>query len=230
MLKVEYSGKFADVVYRSFECTHALGDTWAATNYFLRISERLRKPIRVNAHFQSFKDFVLNIRPYFNSSGRIQFVDDPFEHKIGYCQMYSIGFLPTKIRWKRSKSNIIAYQFDGKDMAEYKNLPPDVLANLLKSLNSRGYNTINVGGMKPMPFIIKTLAKCKLFVGCPSGLSHVAMSVKCPINLISWKIPQFRINRIGGGIRGCQFLRDHATWFRTPEEFLKSIKSSILYV
>jgi hypothetical protein len=71
----------------------------------------------------------------------------------------------------------------------------------------------------PFPFMINTLAKSKIFIGCPSGVATVAMSVGCPINLITWNLSRADIDRL----RSCNFLHSTAKYFKTPDNFIQNL-------
>ncbi len=161
------------------------GDAWAVTSYLLRMSEEAKKPVKFASSEGSLKNRIELISNFLDSTGKIQMVHQFQERVIRYCEAYSVKFVRTKKRWKDNHSRIVAYQFDGNHLASQKNPPPDKVAALVKELTYMGYQPIDIGHMKPLDFVINTLAKCKFFVGCPSGMAHVSMSVGNPIYVIT---------------------------------------------
>jgi hypothetical protein len=161
------------------------GDIWARTSLLLRISEILGKPTVASAKVGQ-ENISTSIVPYLRTHGELKFVKHPHNADVDYCENYRTPILRTKKTWEfNPNSRIIAYQFDGRHESESKNLPTDKIAFVLDSLRRFGYEPIDVGHMKPIPEIINILSECKLFVGCPSGLSVVSMSVGNPILIIT---------------------------------------------
>ncbi len=198
------------------------GDIWAYTNLLLKISDSSGKPVRVGIENQKLRNTILQIKPFLNSKGRIVFTNRRANFIYDYCDPYRIEFVDSVRTWnyKRSlKSKVVAYQFDGNHLSEQKNLPWKEIQFLIKSLASMGFNPVNVGGYKKIDFIVNTLSNCRFFVGCPSGLSVAARSVKCPINLITWKLDQNMINHL----KWCQC--PTAKFFSTTNEFLNFTKA-----
>lgn len=195
------------------------GDLWALTSYLLRVSEESGKPARFFTRNQKQKDIVGSIIPHLRSKGKIVFVSRPTEKLLGYCEPFLVKLVSTKQIWKYNRqAKIVAYQFDGVHLADQKNLPLPRLIHLLRSLTNQGYIPVDVGHHKPLSFIINTLSRCKFFVGCPSGLSVVAMSVGCPIMLITRKIsPAY----LGFMKRHCQYKTSRMIeMYMTVDEFL----------
>lgn len=204
-----------DGIY-NFDYGH-FGDIWAYTNLLLRISEGNGRPIRITYVNNYMKNLILKIKSFLNSKGRIIFTNKPKTRFLNFGDAFSIKFIPTLRTWNRKralKSKIVAYQFDGRHLAEEKNLPPMEFRKLLNGLRKMGYIPVNVGGNKKLNFIINVMSNCKFFVGCPSGLSVVARSVKCPIFLITWKLSKGMI----GVLKTLQC--PTAKFFRTTNEFL----------
>lgn len=218
MLCVQKYHNFSKVY--GYNLSH-FGDTWAYTNLLLRLSEGNGKPVRVGIENQKLKKLILQIRPFLKSKGRIVFSNRRADLKYMYCDPYKIKFVPAIRTWnyKRAlKSKIVAYQFDGIHLSEEKNLPPHRIKVLLSALRKMGYTPVNVGGHKKIDFIINTLSNCKFFIGCPSGLSVAARSVKCPIFLITWKLGLDWVN----WIKNCQC--PTAKFFVNVGEFLRFTK------
>lgn len=194
------------------------GDIWALTSYLLRVSEESGKPTHYFSRNQRQKEIMQSIVPHLKSKGKIVFSFKPTERLLGYCEPFLLKLVPTKRTWKYNGcARVVAYQFDGVHLADEKNLPLPRLIHLLRSLTNQGFIPIDVGHHKPLSFIVDTLAKCKFFVGCPSGLSVAAMSVGCPIMLITRKIKPAYL----GFMKRCQYNTSRRIeMYMTVDEFL----------
>lgn len=164
---------------KSVYLEYGFGDKWAATSFLLKESERLNKVIYFNCEDWQL---IYEIANYLNHKGKIKYKKYPII-RPNYDIVFKTKPLKTKITYKKS-SNIIAYQFDGRSDFYIKNSQPHEIQYFLKYTKALNYKTINVGNMQPLNFVINILAKCKLFVGVPSGITHVAMSVGTPIHCI----------------------------------------------
>ena len=83
--------------------------------------------------------------------------------------------MPTKLKWLGVESDRICYQFDGIFQADMKNPSADELKKILESL--KGYRLIRLGLPMTLEQIVKEMAASALFIGIPSGMSHVGVSV-----------------------------------------------------
>jgi hypothetical protein len=198
------------------------GDLWAVASYLLRVSEELGKPSRFFGKSKQ-RNTINSILPHFRSKGAVNIVPHPPQKlkMLGYCEPFRVKFVPTHQSWKYNKySKTVAYQFDGYHLAGEKNLPLKRFMYLLESLNAMGYQAIDVGNSKPISFIIDTLAKCKFFVGCPSGLSVVSISVGNPVFLITRLMNPLFLKFM----QNCQYRTKSVQMFTTVDEFLIHIK------
>jgi hypothetical protein len=199
------------------------GDMWAVASYLLRVSEELKKPVRFFAQSSKQRDIIRAVLPHLRSKGKVDLVPAPTAKMkwLGYCEPFRVKFVPTYRRWKYNKySNLVAYQFDGRHLAAEKNLPPQRLKYLLDSLHLMGYHTVDVGHKKPLEFIIDVLAKCKFFIGCPSGLSVVSASVGNPVFLITRAMHPLFLKFM----QECQYRTKSVHMFTTVDEFLIHVK------
>ena len=172
-----------------------LGDIWAFTSYILKQSEIENKTIyfdrgSLNSQISSFKNF-------FDTNGKIELNKQKNKiKKVKANYMFFREFLKTKIQWKENNNKIIAYQFDGRHLNYNKNPNKNEIIYFLNFFEKLGYNLINVGNFKPLSFIIKTLSECEFFIGVISGISIVANSVGCPINLLENNLPKWKVNKL----------------------------------
>jgi len=215
MLKVVKYGQ-RDKIYGYPEAC-GFGDMWAVTSYLLRISEETARPTKFFTRSQNFKSTIQSILPLLQSKGKIEFIGGQAAQRMfNYCEPYKVKFVPTIKTWTKNDNRIIAYQFDGSHLSETKNINENRLIWLLNNLIKMGYKPINIGGKQSIEFIVDTLAKAELFVGCPSGLSIAALSVGTPIFLIT-KMLKVDFVRF---LRSCQYHTKPVKMFRTANQFL----------
>jgi len=196
------------------------GDIWGATNYLLYLSETQNEPIWFSTH-ETRRKTITEISSHLVSEGKINLTALPGNREINVlrdpCLAYK-KFFPTHKTWNHIDSNVIAYQFDGVHKGEYKNLPKRTVESFVKALQDRGYETINVGGHKPIDEIVDVLSACKLFVGCASGISVLSLSVRNPVcifhrrNDVNW----FRY------LKNCHYNTSTMNqYFSSPNKFIK---------
>lgn len=219
MLKLK-GHDFRDVIYGYETEACGFGDAFAVTNYLLRASERIKKPVRFACHNRDLRERVRFISTYLDTPGRINIVNARKQKILGYCEPFGVKFVRTKRRWRYNHwSKIVAYQFDGRHLAEEKNLPPDRVDYLVKQLKMMGYNPIDVGNHKPLGYVIDVLAKCRFFVGCPSGIAHVSQSVGNPIYVITKEMKRSYLNFM----RRCQYRTAQVHMTKYIFDFLRVI-------
>jgi ADP-heptose:LPS heptosyltransferase len=121
---------------------------------------------------------------------------------------------------------MVCYQFDGVSQKELKNLLPKEEKKVIDHLGNLGYNPVNVGGGKPLSYVVESMAASVGFIGVPSGMAHVANSVGVPNiviftekMLLNYKFHNY-INRMYGNKPNMVFyhtiepLLRHKTLFR----------------
>lgn len=210
---------FENCIYH-YQENIGFGDIWALTSYLLQISEELRQPARFSAVSLNLLNTIRLITPFMKTKGEIKIVSESFQRFIDYCDPFRIKLLPTYKTWSNNNSKIIAYQFDGKHLHDKKNLPLRRFRFLLNSLIEMGYEPVDVGHYRPISFIIDILSKCRFFVGCPSGLSVVCMSVDTPIHLITRQINPYYLSFM----RNCQYRTVDVQMYTTVNAFLGYVK------
>lgn len=219
MLKVRKL--YVDKVYGYSDDASGFGDLWAVTSYLLRVSEESGKPTQFFSRIKKVKSTMRDIIPHLSSKGRIEFVDRPLQKILGYCEPYSVKLVPTNKLWNYNRHhNIVAYQFDGIHLSEQKNLPLPRLRFLIQSLKELGFRPFDIGHGRAIKDIIDILSECQFFVGCPSGLSVVSMSVGNPIILITRNIDP----RYCTFMKRCQYKTAEVDMYRTVDEFLIEIR------
>ena len=196
---------------------YGFGDRWASVSYLLRKSEQEGRPIIVDGDVDS--RHIYELASYFDSTGKLIYEKNrPFEF-VDIHQAFSTKYLPTKKTWKASDSNMVAYQFDGITAFWDKNPSDQEISEFLSYLVSCGLTPVDLGHMKPIPYIIDTLATCKFFVGCASGIAHLSMSVDTPMYVILHNLPEDT-----GPPYGAKYNRDVVYSSKPDIKFFKYLK------
>jgi len=190
------------------------GDIWASTSWLLRKSEELNEVVRVKAEFPHFRDWMAFISPIFDSVGRLKFVDRGIAVRPRYANIFK-GLMPVKKRWEPRPKKVV-YQLDGRHNAHLKNLSSDQTRFLLSSLRRMGYSNFNVGNMTPIRQVVRHMSEAAFFVGVPSGMSVVALSVGLPVYIVLNKMPRWHVNWIYKGY--------NAKIFQLPRYLIKYLK------
>lgn len=101
------------------------------------------------------------------------------------------------LRWDLSKiEKYICYQFDGLSADTHKNPTPELEREILEHFESRGYQTIRMGKHLSLAYIAAVMSQCTLFVGCDSGMSHIAHSVGCPVFMYEKHLPTYTCHKL----------------------------------
>jgi hypothetical protein len=194
------------------------GDSWSGTGMLLDLSEKLGKPLRVSSKDTTRPNTVNEIQSYFDSTGKIQLVNERCQVKTNFWQIHKHRIVPTKVQWSASKSRVVCCQFDGIHLSHHKNPKPWQVKLITDTLCRDGFMPINLGGMKPIKYIIDNLARARFFIGCPSGIAHVAMSVGTPMKILTFNMTDREIHNLK---RDIYWKVDKAAFFRLPQQFFK---------
>ena len=163
-----------------------LGDLWASTSYLLGLSAREGGPVWV----QRVKgDLCKQIASQLDSPGRLLFTDEPgVELEGGY--IWHAPYAPTYARWHpHHPHQHYCYQFDGQSIPEQKNPPPaDAECILQRAEVTSGLPGIRLGKHLGLSRCVDLLAGAAFFVGCDSGISHIAHSVGVPTFLLRYQL------------------------------------------
>ncbi len=113
----------------------------------------------------------------------------------GY-DIWATRFFPTVTRWDwRAQHSYAVYQFDGVSSPEKNPSVQDqelILKALFQKYNLRSYS---LGAHKSVAENVRLLADAALFVGCDSGMSHLAHSVGTPLFLLEYGLPVVTCHR-----------------------------------
>lgn len=110
--------------------------------------------------------------------------------------VWATEYLPTKVRWHRPRATrYICTHFDGISSAEDKNPSPEEAAQIVDWACQRGLGVVALTQNMSLSRVVNLLSRCTLFVGCDSGMSHLAHCVGCPTYLLQYKLPVVTCHR-----------------------------------
>lgn len=90
----------------------------------------------------------------------------------------------------------VCYQFDGLSSAEDKNPTPALIADLKQHIKDLGFRLVRLGSHLSLAQCAENLAVCSAFIGCDSGMSHIAHSVGCPVYLYEGRLPTYTCHKL----------------------------------
>jgi hypothetical protein len=183
------------VVYRHYG-GNALGDAWRITQWLLRKSEESGESALVSRHFpinrdggpENIRELIPRAAALLDSTGTVQLVDHsgptvPIDGEIwGPLSPPYMRLRDSRYRWDGGSAGTICHQFDGVSCAGNKNPPPQDIP-----LVTQWPNMVRLGLPLTIEESLAELARCRLFVGVCSGISHLAHSVGCPMILIEYR-------------------------------------------
>jgi hypothetical protein len=159
------------------------GDRWVTIGCLLKRSERWKRPILINPYPND--EFFHAIINQFDTTGTLVVTPEPPSIFLSYCVSFSGPYCNTIRKWDGRSGNKIAYQFDGRSKASFKNCTSIEKMQILDAANELGYQAIDVGGIElSLEEKIDVMAGCDFFVGISSGMSVVAISIGMPVHII----------------------------------------------
>lgn len=97
-----------------------LGDYWACTNYFLKMSEQEHETVKINCGGDHARDMAKFCKYFIDSTGNLAFTTRTPTIRPDWMGMFQ-EMLPTKTLWKPNNSRFVTVQFDGRHEAAEKN-------------------------------------------------------------------------------------------------------------
>lgn len=178
-----------------------LGDHWQTVNYLLTRSFVLREE-QVLSRYQHGEDHgprFKEILALINGPERscVTLVDEPGVHEPDGFDVWAAPSWPTHLRWERPTSPEPAvFQFDGISSAKDKN-PSESDQDLIVSelTECAQYYPVKLGLNKTLKQCVEVLARTPLFIGCDSGMSHLAHAVGCPTIIVEYDLPIITCHR-----------------------------------
>lgn len=178
-----------------------LGDHWQTVNYLLTRSFILREEQLLSRyqHGQDHGARFEEILALINGPERscVTLVDEPGVHEPDGFDVWAAPSWPTHLRWEPPfGTESIAYQFDGISSAKDKNPSESDQALIWNVLNTHsGKPTTALGKHLTLKQCVAVLARTPFFIGCDSGMSHLAHAVGCPTIIIEYDLPIITCHR-----------------------------------
>ncbi len=119
------------------------------------------------------------------------FTQEPYTCDVPNDTIWACPVVPTKRRWSFPPltARTVVYQFDGVWSAAAKNPSVDEQTQVLNFLTAQGYVPVRLGRHLSLARCVQLCSIATLFVGCDSGMSHVAHSVGVPVYLLEYGLP-----------------------------------------
>ena len=173
-----------------------LGDCWTLVQWLLRRSEETGRPARLSRHLgpqpdspsHNVLELIPRIAALLDSPGSIQIVDEEGEDPpVSGPSLWGkdVVYMSTKRRWRWQGHHTICHQWDGRSGADAKNPSPEDVQRIHGVWGNRMFR---LGLPLTIEEDVAFLARCALYVGVCSGVSHAAHSVGCPMILLQLRL------------------------------------------
>jgi len=177
-----------------------LGDHWQTINYLITRSFVLREEQLLSRyqHGQDFGPRFAEILSLINGPERscVTIVDEPGTQEPDGFDVWAAPSWPTNKRWDASRViNTVTYQFDGISSAESKNPPLADQVRMLHEAQLRKVLSARLGSHMTLTECVAALARSRLFLGCDSGMSHLAHAVGVPTIVVEYALPVITCHR-----------------------------------
>lgn len=175
-----------------------LGDQWATISLLLHrwaVSAQFRPSLLHSpAHLRSMH-YAIGAE-LLNGVNGVKLVDAPPTHQLAGFDVWACPVWPTNVRWQPYERHAFAtYQFDGISAARDKNPTEIDQALILQRLDAWGIPTLPLGKHLTLRECTQYLAASSFFVGCDSGMSHLAHSVGTHCFLLEYNLPVVTCHR-----------------------------------
>lgn len=173
-----------------------LGDHWASINLLAQMSITRREPVefQMSARFLERHGEILDLLDL--GTARVLMTASQSDARLGGFDVWATEYLPTRRRWARSdRLDFICTHFAGVSSAADKNPPDHDQMQIREWAAKQGLPAVELGPHLSLTAIVDLLSRCTLFVGCDSGMSHIAHSVGCPTYLLEYKLPVVTCHR-----------------------------------
>lgn len=202
------------VVYNLWN--EGLGDHWASINLLAQMSIAQGRQVRFHSKPEHHSRHAQILIALEGGLARVLPQDEPGTADLDGFNVWATEYLPTKRRWYRSGVEpVVCTHFEGISAAADKNPPPADRQEIEAWAAARGLKTCALTGGMTLSEVIWRLATCTLFVGCDSGMSHIAHSVGCPTYLLEYRLPVVTCHRHKAYIRcdgAGHFTQQAANW------------------
>lgn len=175
-----------------------LGDHWATVN-FLAWRFQFTQKTQVLSVMQHGKDFTQRLTEIIKlldiPSFSIQLTTDAPDTELDGFALWASLYFPTGMRWRHYPKRVLVYQFDGVSAAEDKNPSVSDQEKIFAWCAKNGFLTTRLGNHLTLGQCVSALSTATLFVGCDSGMSHIAHSVGVPTYILEYNLPVVTCHR-----------------------------------
>lgn len=185
-----------DPIYRLWN--FGLGDHWQSMCLFRHLARAGNRPtVSTMQHGTDFRRRVREIHDVLEPENGVNFTTYGSTDDLDGFDVWACPLWPTRAQWEFPTGirPRFCYQFDGESSAREKNPPPEDQTRLMAHLNDLGYAGIRLNSNMSIADCVCALALCDFFVGCDSGMSHIAHSVRTPVYLLEYELPVITCHR-----------------------------------
>lgn len=190
-----------------------LGDTWIALNGYCKLARMMKEPVGLCRYatpesnpidcFDRLNELLSELEDGHKLVKLTDEVPDWYMNMRELHMMMNYEYHPTKIKWN-SQGHMVALQLIGTSN-DLKNPTAAQVHDIKRGLWNSGFDIIEIGLPMSVHESIDVMSKCFAFVGCSSGMSHVARSLNMPIVLSLFNGPD--------NLQRSQEVNWHPGWF-----------------
>lgn len=182
-------------VYRIWN--NGFGDAWQSLCLLERtaIAKKQEILLSVHSHWGDVRARLNEIIEALEIKN-VLLTDEPPNTELSGFDIWACPTLPTVKRWEFNAENrVVVYQFDGDSNAIGKNPPEEDQERIIDYLTDAGFRPIRLGKHFSVQHCVGYAAEAALFVGCDSGMVHVAHSVGTPAYILEYSQPVVTCHR-----------------------------------
>ncbi len=190
-----------DPIYRLHN--FGFGDHWGSLSLLRHMAKASGRRVLLNytQHGQDFSARIHEISDALAMEGvglrdyTPMLTNEPATHSLEGQEVWQCPLVRTKVCWDFDpRTDTIAYQFDGESAPE-KNPSKEDEKRILSHIRSLGYVPQQLGKHLTVAECVYVCSRAALFVGCCSGMSHLAHSVGVPVYLLEYGLPTITCHR-----------------------------------
>ena len=173
-----------------------LGDHWASISLLARLSLHTGREISFSSqgeHEGRHREIltVLNL-----GKARLMRHLGPGNTALDGFNVWATEYFPTFSRWRDDKLRpFVCGHFAGVSAADDKNPSAEETHRIAAWCKSHGFELLILSGQTDLKLVVQLMSHCVLFVGCDSGMSHIAHSVGTPSYILQYRLPVVTCHR-----------------------------------
>lgn len=173
-----------------------LGDHWASISLLARLSLHTGREINFSSQGEHEKRHQEILRLLDLGDARLIRYLGPGNTCLDGFDVWATDYFPAIHQWSDKRLRpYICFHFEGQSAAADKNPSEEEQRKIREWAAFNKLEVITLSGGLSLELITRLLAGCTLFVGCDSGMSHIAHSVGCPTYLLEYKLPVVTCHR-----------------------------------